>query len=99
LEVDADWGCAIQTGLMGIIPGLLFYALLRRLPIRTAGIACMAALAVGSFAVLGTSLYHTEDSSVTFLVWHVGAAVLVTAACSLIAGLASPALPPVREQG
>ncbi len=84
VELDADWGCAAQTALMAIVPGLLFVMLLRRLPIRSPAIAGVSALAIASFAVLGTSLYHTDDSSLTFLFWHVGAAAVITCAGFLI---------------
>lgn len=84
VELDADWGCAGQTALMAILPGLLFVLLMRRLPIRSAAIACVAALAIASFAVLGTSFYHTDDSSLAFLFWHVGAAAIITGAGFLI---------------
>jgi hypothetical protein len=84
MELDPDWGCAWQTALMAILPGLLFVMLMRRLPIRNGAIACVAALAIASFAVLGTSLYHTEDSSLTFLFWHVGAAAIITCAGFLL---------------
>lgn len=84
VELDADWGCAAQTAMMAIVPGLLFIMLLRRLPIRSSAIACVAALAIASFAVLGTSFYHTDDSSLDFLFWHVGAAAIITGVGFLI---------------
>ena len=79
LAVSPDLICFPSIVLVGVIPGALMFAMIRRdaplAPVVSMALAALAAAALGA-AVL--RLFHIQDASVMVLLWQFGSVALIT---------------------
>lgn len=83
LQIRPDWDCLPMASVIGIVPAIAIFMMLRRgaplYPRLTLMLAAVAVAAIGNF---GLQIFHFRDASIMVLVWHVGNVLLL----SLIAG-------------
>ncbi len=79
-SLQPDWFCFPAIVLVGAIPAIAMAAMLRRgaplAPHLTAMLGGLAAAGLGNF---GLRLFHTQDASLTVLVWQLGSVFALTA--------------------
>ncbi len=89
LRLTPDPACFLHIALIGSLPGLVLYLMLRRgvplSPRLTLALAALAAAGLGNF---GLRFFHAQDAALMVLVWQVGSVALIAA----LAGLAGRAL-------
>ncbi len=85
LRITPDPACFVYIALIGSLPWLVLYLMLRRgvplAPRLTIALAALAAAGLGNFAL---RFFHTQDAALMVLLWQVGAVALLAA----LAGLA-----------
>jgi hypothetical protein len=80
LALRPDWDCLPMATVIGILPGVAIVAMLRRgAPLYPRLTLALAALAVASIANFGLQFAHARDASIMVLVWHLGAAGVLSA--------------------
>lgn len=83
LQVYPDWICLPSIVMVGAVPAVTMFAMLRRgtplAPQLTAALAALAAAALGNF---GLRLFHDQDASLMVLIWQFGSVALLTALAS-----------------
>lgn len=80
LTIRLDWDCLPMAAIIGIVPAAAIVAMLRRgAPLRPRLTLALAALAVASVANFGLQFAHVRDASIMVLIWHLGAAAIVSA--------------------
>jgi hypothetical protein len=84
LRITPDPACFAYIALIGSLPGVVLYMMLRRgvplAPRLTIALAALAAAGVGNFAL---RFFHMQDAALMVLVWQVGSVALI----ALLAGL------------
>ncbi len=89
LRLTPDPACFFYIALIGSLPGLVLYLMLRRgvplAPRLTLALAALAAAGLGNF---GLRFFHAQDAALMVLVWQVGSVALIAA----LAGLAGRGL-------
>jgi hypothetical protein len=79
LTIRPDWDCLPMATVIGIIPAAAIIVMLRRAaPLNPRLTLALAALSVASIANFGLQFAHTRDASIMVLVWHLGAAAVLT---------------------
>jgi hypothetical protein len=79
LTIRPDWDCLPMATVIGIIPAAAIIVMLRRAaPLHPRLTLALAALSVASIANFGLQFAHTRDASIMVLVWHLGAAAVLT---------------------
>ncbi|HTY68040.1 MAG TPA: NrsF family protein [Alphaproteobacteria bacterium] len=85
VSLQPDWECLPGIVLVGLVPGVVMVALLRRLaplvPVVSVGLGGLSAAALADFAL---RLFHTQDAGAMVLVWQVGTVALLSAASAAI---------------
>jgi len=80
LTIQPDWHCAPKIMIVGAIPAIAMFVMLRRgaplAPRMTMAMGALAAAALGNF---GLRLFHPPDASLMVLVWHFGGVALLSA--------------------
>jgi len=83
LQIRPDWDCLPMASVIGIVPAIAIFVMLRRgaplYPRLTLVLAAIAVAAIGNF---GLQIFHFSDASIMVLIWHLGSVVLL----SVIAG-------------
>jgi hypothetical protein len=80
LALRPDWDCLPMATVIGILPGIAMVVMLRRgAPLNPRLSLALAALAVASIANFGLQFAHARDASIMVLVWHLGAAGVLSA--------------------
>jgi hypothetical protein len=83
LQVRMDWDCLPMASIIGIVPALVIFVMLRRgAPLHPRLTLVLAALAVAAIGNFGLQIFHFQDASIMVLVWHIGSVLLL----SLLAG-------------
>jgi hypothetical protein len=73
--------CAVDITLLGLVPGLLLWSLVRRAaPLRPAWAGFLATLTAAAAGALGTQLLCPNDDAAHLLVWHVGPVIALAVA-------------------
>jgi len=73
--------CAMNVTLLGLVPGLLLWSLVRRgAPLRPAWAGLLAMLTAAAVGAFGTQLLCPNDDAAHLLVWHFGAVAVLTVA-------------------
>ncbi|MCC5984273.1 MAG: DUF1109 family protein [Rhodobacteraceae bacterium] len=89
LRLTPDPACFLYIALIGSLPGLVLYLMLRRgvplAPRLTLALAALAAAGLGNF---GLRFFHMQDAALMVLVWQVGSVALIAG----LAGLAGRGL-------
>jgi hypothetical protein len=68
----ASWGCVERTVWVGVVPGIVLFAMVgRAAPLRAAWAGMLALLATGAVGVLGTNVLCPVDRPLHLLLWHV----------------------------
>ena len=83
-RLTSDWMCLPAIVMVGAVPALAMVLMLRRgAPLAPRLSATLGALASAALANVGLRLFHTEDASLTVLVWQFGSVALLStiAAC------------------
>ena len=79
LELTPDMECFVLIALIGSLPVVVLIAMLRQgaplAPRLTAGLATLAAGAMGNFAL---RFFHMQDEALMILIWQVGSVALLT---------------------
>jgi hypothetical protein len=79
------WWCVQRTLLIGLLPGIVLFAMVgRSAPLRAAWAGLLALLATSAIGVLGTNIMCSVDRPVHLLLWHVGPMALLSAAGAAI---------------
>ena len=80
LTIVPDLLCFPSIVLVGIVPGILILAMIRRgAPIAPITTMALAMLAVGAFGAATLRLFHTQDASIMVLVWQFGSVAMLAA--------------------
>lgn len=80
-RVGPAWWCVQRTLLVGLLPGLVLFAMVSRAaPLRAAWAGLLALLATSAIGVFGTNIMCAVDRPMHLLLWHVGPMVLLAAA-------------------
>jgi hypothetical protein len=80
-RIGPAWWCIQRTLLVGLLPGIVLFAMVGRgAPLRAAWAGLLAVLATSAVGVLGTNIMCATDRPVHLLIWHVGPMVLLAAA-------------------
>jgi len=91
LQITPDPACFTYIALIGSLPALVLYLMLRRgvplAPHWTVALGALAAAGLGNFAL---RFFHMQDAALMVLVWQVGSVFLIAA----IAGLGGRRLLP-----
>lgn len=81
----ASADCAMAITFTSVPLGLVLLLMVRHAGVvRPAPTAMLAALGSAAFSSAGVSLYHSSESALMVLVWHVGAVALLSLACLLV---------------
>lgn len=84
LRITPDPACFGYIALIGSLPAVVLYIMLRRgvplAPRLTIGLAALAAAGLGSFAL---RFFHMQDAALMVLLWQVGSVALI----ALLAGI------------
>ena len=73
--------CAMDITVLGLVPGLLLWSLVRRsAPLRPAWAGLLAMLTASAVGALGTQLLCPNNDGAHLLVWHVGPVMGLTVA-------------------
>jgi hypothetical protein len=79
LAIRPDWDCLPMATIIGIVPAVTIVAMLRKgAPLYPRLTLALAALAVASVANFGLQFAHASDASAMVLVWHLGAAAILS---------------------
>jgi hypothetical protein len=79
------WWCIQRTLLVGLVPGVLLFAMVGRgAPLRAAWAGLLALLSTSALGVLGTNIMCSVDRPLHVLLWHVGPMALLAAAGAFI---------------
>lgn len=85
VSLQPDWECLPGIVLVGLVPGVVMAALLRRAaplaPVVSVGLGGLATAALADFAL---RLFHSQDAGVMVLVWQIGTVALLSAASAAI---------------
>lgn len=74
--------CAVAITMTSIPLGLLMLVMVRHAGVvRPAPTAMLAALSAAALSAAGVSLYHSGESALMVLIWHLGAVVALSLAC------------------
>jgi hypothetical protein len=85
LAIRPDWDCLPMASIIGILPAVAIVAMLRRgLSLHPRVTLALAALAVASVANLGLQFAHAQDVSIMVLIWHLGAAAILSGVGGLL---------------
>jgi hypothetical protein len=80
LSLRPDWDCLPSAVMIAIPPAAALVAMLRKgAPLRPRLTLALAALAVASVTNFGLQFAHVRDASIMVLVWHLGAAAVLSA--------------------
>lgn len=80
-RVVVAWWCIQRTLLVGLLPGIMLFAMIgRAAPLRAAWAGLLALLATSAIGVFGTNIMCSVDRPVHLLLWHVGPMVILAAA-------------------
>lgn len=80
LTIVPDLLCFPSIMLVGIVPGILILAMIRRgAPIAPITTVFLAMLAVGALGAAALRLFHTQDASIMVLVWQFGSVAMLAA--------------------
>jgi hypothetical protein len=84
LRITPDPACFAYIALIGSLPGLVLYLMVRRgaplSPRLTIALAALAAAGLGNFAL---RFFHMQDAALMVLIWQVGSVALI----AVLAGL------------
>jgi len=84
-RIGPSWWCIQRTLIVGLVPGILLFAMVGRgAPLRAAWAGLLALLATSALGVLGTNIMCSVDRPVHVLLWHVGPMALLAAAGAFI---------------
>lgn len=79
------WRCLMRTMAVGLVPGIVLFAMVGRgSPLRAAWAGLLALLATSAVGVLGTNIMCSVDGPTHLLMWHVGPMVVLAAAGAAI---------------
>jgi hypothetical protein len=93
-----SWWCIQRTLLVGLVPGILLFAMVGRgAPLRAAWAGLLALLATSALGVLGTNIMCSVDRPVHVLLWHVGPMAVLSAAGAFIGASVFDWMRGVRE--
>ncbi len=85
LTIVPDLTCFPSIVLVGIVPGILILAMIRRgAPIAPITTTALAILAVGALGAATLRLFHTQDASIMVLTWQFGSVALLTVLGGLV---------------
>lgn len=85
VRIVSAWWCIQRTMLVGLLPGLVLFAMVGRgAPLRAAWAGLLAFLATSALGVLGTNIMCAVDRPMHLLMWHVGPMALLAAAGAAI---------------
>lgn len=66
------WPCVMKTVSVGIVPGIVLFAMVgRAAPLRAAWAGLLAVLATSAVGVLGTNILCPNDRPLHLLIWHI----------------------------
>ncbi len=66
------WACVLKTVWVGLVPGIVLFAMVgRAAPLRAAWVGMLALLATSAVGVLGTNVICPVDRPLHVLLWHV----------------------------
>lgn len=75
-----DWACFPAMALVGLVPGIMMVAMLRRgAPLYPHATVALGALAVAALGDFGLRLFHQDEGSLAVLVWQFGSVVAMSA--------------------
>lgn len=75
------WWCIQRTLLVGLLPGIVLFAMIgRAAPLKAAWAGLLAVLATSAVGVFGTNIMCSVDRPTHLLLWHVGPMALLAAA-------------------
>jgi hypothetical protein len=84
MPLEQSWACFRRTLLATAAPAIIIAIMLRRgapvMPVATMALGALGAAGLGHVAV---RLFHSQDSSITILVWQLGTVFLLIALASL----------------
>lgn len=84
LSIEPDWHCAPKIVLVGAIPAIAMFVMLRRgAPLFPRATMAMGALAAAALGNLSLRFFHPEDASLMVLIWHFGGVALLSALAGL----------------
>jgi hypothetical protein len=84
LQITPDPACLVYIALIGSLPGLVLYLMLRRgAPLSPRLTIALAALAAAGLANFALRFFHMQDAALMVLVWQVGSVALI----AMLAGL------------
>ncbi|AMY08211.1 hypothetical protein LuPra_01404 [Luteitalea pratensis] len=73
--------CGVDITLLGIVPGVLLWSLVRRAaPLRPAWTGLLATLTAAALGALGTQLICSNNDAAHLLLWHFGPVTMLTVA-------------------
>lgn len=88
LAIRPDWDCLPMASIIGILPAVAIVTMLRKgLSLHPRVTLALAALAVASVANLGLQFAHAQDASIMVLIWHLGAAAILSGVGGLLGEL------------
>ncbi|MGE0039681.1 MAG: NrsF family protein [Vicinamibacterales bacterium] len=74
------WACVLKTASIGVVPGVVLFAMVgRAAPLRAAWAGLLAILATSAVGVMGTNVLCPNDRPLHVLLWHVAPMVLFAA--------------------
>ena len=83
LQLRADWDCLSAAILIGAVPLIAMFVMLRRgAPLVPRVTLALGTLAAAALVNLGLRVFHFGDISIMVLVWHFGGIVLVSLGAS-----------------
>lgn len=85
LTITPDLHCFPSIVLIGIVPGILILAMIRRgAPIAPLTTVALAMLAAGALGAATLRLFHTQDASIMVLIWQFGSVAVLAALGGLL---------------